>query len=70
VNHPVIIKLVSATDKRLIYSHLKKLKTYNTLRCVMNLKPQYVTEHLPKKFQEERRLLLPVPVFKEAQEAR
>jgi len=39
VNRPVIIQLYNAADKRLIYSNLKKLKTYNVLGRVMNLKP-------------------------------
>ena len=34
------------------------------MRRQENLRPQYVTEHLPKKFHEERKKLL--PAFREA----
>jgi len=63
---PVIIKLSNAADKRLIFSHLKNLKEHNAAKHERFLRPQYVTKHLPKKFQDKRRLLL--PAFKKARE--
>ena len=64
ISRPVIIELTSAADKRLIFSLAKKLKARNDLMRQENLRPQYITEHLPKKFREERKKLL--PVFREA----
>jgi len=42
------------------------LKEHNAARRQRFLRPEYVTEHLPKQFQDERRLLL--PAFKKALE--
>ena len=64
VTRPIIIKLSNAADKRLIYSKLKHLKSYNEKRSLNNSAPAYITDHLPKKFLEEKKLLL--PQFKEA----
>ena len=64
ISHPVIIKLTSMADKRLIFSLARKLKAHNDLRRQENLRPQCITEHLLKKFQEERKKLL--PAFREA----
>jgi len=64
INRPVIVKLTNAADKHRIFSCLKHLKSHNDNRRLVNLGPQYITEHLPKKFQEEKKLLL--PHFKEA----
>jgi len=50
VCRPVIIELSNATDKHLIFSHLKNLKEHNAARREQLLRPQYVTEHLPMKF--------------------
>ena len=61
---PIIIKLIYAADKRKIFGNLKNLKPYNESRKALNLYPVFVTEHLPKKFQLERKLLL--TEFKEA----
>ena len=61
---PIIIKLTNEADKRKIFGNLKNLKSYNESRKALNLNPVFVTEHLPKKFQQERKLLL--PKFKEA----
>jgi len=63
---PVIIKLSNAADKHLIISHLKNLKIRNAVRRERFLRPQYGTEHLPKQFQDERRLLM--PAFKKTRE--
>ena len=48
----------------MIYSKLKNLKYYNEARKSQNKRPHYITEHLPKQFQLERKVLL--PHFKEA----
>ena len=56
---PIIIKLTNTADKRKIFGNLKNLKSYNESRKALNLKPVFVTEHLPKKFQQEQKLLLP-----------
>ena len=64
INRPIIIKVTNASDKRRIFNNLTKLKSYNAKRRELNLGTVYVTEHLPKLFQEERKLLL--PFFKKA----
>ena len=64
MNRPIILKVANAFDKNLIFSNLKNLKAHNARRRLQSLHSQYVTEHLPKLFQEERKLLL--PAFKEA----
>ena len=46
ISRPVMIKLTSASDKRLIFSLAKKLRARNDLRRQENLWPQYITEHL------------------------
>ena len=61
---PIIIKLTNVADKRKIFGNLKNLKSYNDSRKALNLNPVFVTEHLPKKFRQERKL--PLPEFKEA----
>ena len=66
VHRPIIVKLTSTQDKNRIFSSAKNLKTYNeTRRSYDEHSPYvYVTEHLPAKFQQQRKLLL--PDFKEA----
>ena len=61
---PIIIKLTNVIDKRKIFNNLKNLKTFNDERRKNNQSSIYITEHLPKQFQIERKLLL--PFFKEA----
>ena len=61
---PVIIKFTNVADKHTVFLHVKNLKRYNEARCLENLQPQYITEHLPKKFVEERKKIM--PAFKEA----
>ena len=58
VDRPVIIKLTNAADKHEIFAHLRNLKSHNAARKVLNYKVQYVTQHLPKLFQEERKQLM------------
>ena len=64
INRPIILKVTNAFDKNLIFSNLKNLKAHNARRRLQSLRSHNVTEHLPKLFQEERKLLL--PAFKEA----
>jgi len=62
VVRPVITKLTNAFDKHLIFSSLKHLKTYNE-NCKFKLKtPNYVfvTEHLPRGLQIQKKRLLPL----------
>ena len=61
---PVIIKFTNAADKHTVFSHAKNLKRYSEARRLENLQPRYITEHLLKKFVEERKKLM--PAFKEA----
>ena len=61
---PIVIKLTNVIDKRKIFNNLKNLKTFNDERRRNNQSSIYITEHLPKQFQIERKLLL--PFFKEA----
>ena len=51
-------------DKRQIFRNLQNLKPFNQQRRLSQQSAIYVTEHLPKQFQEERKQLL--PRFKEA----
>ena len=62
--NPIIIKLTNAAEKQKIFGNLKNFKSYDETRKALNLNPVFVTEHLPKKFQQERKLLL--LEFKEA----
>ena len=59
VNWPIILKLTNAADKRRIFNNLKNLKSYNEKRKEMSQGTVYITEHLLKLFQEERKLLMP-----------
>ena len=64
VNRPIIVKLCNSNDKHLFFSKLKNFKQYNESRKMRDLKPHYITDHLPKLFQQERKSLL--PYFKQA----
>ena len=66
VNRPIIVKLCNSNDKRLFFSKLKNLKQYNESRKTRYLKPHYITDHLPKLFQQECKSLL--PYFKQARQ--
>ena len=59
LTRPIIIKLINAMDKRRIFRNLHNLKPYNQLRRLSQQSAVYVTEYLPKQFQEERKQLLP-----------
>ena len=64
VNRTIIIKLTNSNDKRLIFGSLKNLKQLNNARKLNQQNSVYITEHLPKQFQLERKALL--PAFKKA----
>ena len=59
VNRPIIIKLTNSNDKLLIFGSLKNLKQFNNARKLNQQNSVYITEHLPKQFQLERKALLP-----------
>ena len=59
VNRPINIKLTNSNDKRLIFGSLKNLKQFNNARKLNQQNSVYITEHLPKQFQLERKALLP-----------
>ena len=64
VNRLIIIKLTNSNDKRLISNSLKNLKQFNNAKKLNKQNSVYITEHLPKQFQLERKALL--PAFKKA----
>ena len=55
---------LNSNDKRLIFGSLKNLKQFNNARKLNQQNSVYITEHLPKQFQLERKALL--PAFKKA----
>ena len=60
-HRPIIVKLLTIHNKNLIFKSAKNLKQYNAMRKESgstNLNT-YITDHLPAKFQEQRKLLLP-----------
>ena len=68
IARPIIIKLNNAMDKHKIMRNLSNLKAYDLTRQNEPQtaatpprfpKPVYITEHLPKEFQEQRKRLLP-----------
>ena len=62
----IIVKLLTTGEKKLIFRNVKHLKEFNAKRRIDGeLTPYvFVTEHLPQKFQAQRKLLL--PAYKEA----
>ena len=59
-------KLLTIYDKNVIFKSAENLRKYNAMRKESestNLKT-YITDHLPVKFQEQRKL--PLPYYKEA----
>ena len=62
VVRPIIVKLLTMQDKTLIFNSAKHLKTYNSERISEDATSPhiFITEHLPKKFQEQRKRRLPV----------
>ena len=70
VHRPIIVKLLTTNDKNVIFKNAKNLKVYNNQSKKENsTNPTiYVTEHVPHKFQQQRKLLL--PQFKEAKKTK
>ena len=66
VHRPIIIKLLTMQDKKMLYKSVKNLKPYNArLKLEQTSHPYvYVSDHLPQAFQNQRKLLL--PHYKEA----
>ena len=58
VIRPIIVKLANATTKHNIFGNLKRLKTYNRARKLEGKPLLFVTHHLPKKFLEQKKLLM------------
>ena len=54
--------------KTMIFKNLKNLKCYNDIRRVEKNPTVFVTEHLPKMFLDQRKLLM--PYFKNARRNR
>jgi len=61
IHRPIIVKLLTMQDKKLIYNSVKNLKSYNEiLKDEQDSHPYvYINDHLPAKFHEQRKLLLP-----------
>jgi len=59
-HRPIIVKLLTMSDKNLIFRNAKNLKEYNKeLKQNHNFSPYvYVSKHLPTKFQRKRKLFL------------
>ena len=53
IMRPIIIKLTNPSDKCKIYNNVKNLKAFNEERRINKLSSVYITEHLPKQFQQE-----------------
>ena len=54
-NRSITIKLSTAVERKRIFSSLKRLKKFNEERSASNSPPIYVTEHLPKEFQIQKK---------------
>ena len=66
VHRPIIVKLLTIHDKNLIFKSAINPGQYNAMRKESgstNLNT-YITDHLPAKFQEQQKFLL--PYYKEA----
>ena len=61
VHRPIIVKILTMNDKNVIFKNSKNSKEYNNqLKEENSTNPTiYITEHLPHKFQQQRKLLLP-----------
>jgi len=60
IHRPIIVKLLTMSDKNLIFKNAKYVKEYNNERKQgQEFCPYiYVSEHLPKKFQQENSYLM------------
>ena len=61
ITRPIIVKLAYMVDKTAIYKAAKNLKNYNRTRREMKQSSPfvYITDHLLRAFQEQRKKLLP-----------
>ena len=61
LNQPIIVKLNDTFSKQRFYASLRNLKQYNNKRKRKSLSSQYVyvTEHLHKELQQQKKKLLP-----------
>ena len=61
ITRPIIVKLAYMEDNTAIYKAAKNVKKYNRTRCEMKQSSSYVyiTDQLPRAFQEQRKKLLP-----------
>jgi len=68
VHRPIIVKLLTMSDKNLIFKNAKNLKAYNVQIQQAEEESPYVfiTELLPEKFKQQCKHLL--PQYKEARE--
>ena len=55
-SRPIIVKLLTMHDKHLIFKSVKHLQSFNNAKKNkdQSVPYVYVTEHLPKKFQDQR----------------
>ena len=60
INRPIIIKLHRVNDKHWLFNRLKYLLEYNAAKKKENteVKPIYISEHLPKPYYEQKKKLL------------
>ena len=56
---PIIVKLANVTTKHNIFGNLKRLKTYNRAKKLEGKPLLFVTDHLLKRFLEQKKLLMP-----------
>ena len=61
VTRPIIVKFQNATDKAKVTKSLKNLKIYNQQlkSSSSNISYVYVSDHLPKPFEAQRKKLMP-----------
>ena len=57
VIRPIIVKLANATTKHNIFGNLKRLKTYNIAKKLEGKPLLFVTDHLPKNFLEQKKIV-------------
>ena len=56
----VIFALITILDGRLVTSHLRNLRQYNIKRKGDGLKRIFVTDHLPRQMEEDKKTLSPL----------
>ena len=70
VHRPIIVKLLTMNDKNVIFKNVTHLKNFNRKQQLENESNPYVyvTAHLPLKFQQQKKQLM--PLFIEARKKR